>query len=99
MATASSPGVRCDLYGLLFLPDIVVVDVAKPSNGNIRRKEHEKLEKYQGLREELEKARKVKATVVPVVICAVTPKHEEWLQKIPGNTSDISVQNSGVEFN
>ncbi|KAK7877660.1 hypothetical protein WMY93_031672 [Mugilogobius chulae] len=46
----------------------VVVDVSIPSDGNIRRKEHEKLEKYQGLREELEKAWKVKATVVPVVI-------------------------------
>ncbi|XP_055359974.1 uncharacterized protein LOC129603341 [Betta splendens] len=64
----------------------VVVDVAIPSNGNIRKKEHEKLEKYQGLREELEKAWKVKATVVPVVIGAlgaVTPKLEEWLQQIP----------------
>ncbi|XP_055368940.1 uncharacterized protein LOC129604854 [Betta splendens] len=38
----------------------VVVDVAIPSNGNIRKKEHEKLEKYQGLREKLEKAWKVK---------------------------------------
>uniref|UniRef100_A0A087YQ23 Uncharacterized protein n=1 Tax=Poecilia formosa TaxID=48698 RepID=A0A087YQ23_POEFO len=55
----------------------VVVDVAIPSDYNIRKKEHEKLEKYQGLREELEKAWKVKTTVVPVVIralWAVTPK-------------------------
>ncbi|KAK7895269.1 hypothetical protein WMY93_020594 [Mugilogobius chulae] len=77
----------------------VVVDVAIPSDGNIRRKEHEKLEKYQGLREELEKAWKVKATVVPVVIGAlgaVTPKLDEWLQHIPGSTSDISVQKSAV---
>ncbi|XP_051914448.1 uncharacterized protein LOC127596235 [Hippocampus zosterae] len=34
----------------------VVVDVAVPSDGNIRKKEHEKLEKYQGLREVLERA-------------------------------------------
>ncbi|KAK7879105.1 hypothetical protein WMY93_034112 [Mugilogobius chulae] len=64
-----------------------------------RRKEHEKLEKYQGLREELEKAWKVKATVVPVVIGAlgaVTPKLDEWLQHIPGSTPDISVQKSAV---
>ena len=33
----------------------VVVDVAIPSGGNIRKKEHEKLEKYQGLKEELGK--------------------------------------------
>ncbi|KAK7886240.1 hypothetical protein WMY93_025861 [Mugilogobius chulae] len=77
----------------------VVVDVAIPSDGNIRRKEHEKLEKYQGLREELEKAWKVKATVVPVVIGALgamNPKLDEWLQHIPGSTSDISVQKSAV---
>lgn len=46
----------------------VVVDIAIPSDGNIRKKEHEKLEKYQGLKEELERAWKVKASVVPVVI-------------------------------
>lgn len=34
---------------------VVVIDVAIPRDGNIRKKEHEKLEKYQGLREELEK--------------------------------------------
>ncbi|KAJ0057310.1 hypothetical protein NL108_002264 [Boleophthalmus pectinirostris] len=77
----------------------VVVDIAIPSDGNIRKKEHEKLEKYQGLKEELERAWKVKASVVPVVISAlgaVTPKLEEWLQKIPGKTTDISVQKSAV---
>ncbi|XP_078808275.1 uncharacterized protein LOC144994388 [Oryzias latipes] len=71
----------------------VVVDVAVPSDGNIRKKEHEKLE------EELEKAWKVKVTVVPVVIGAlgaVTLKLEEWLQQIPGKTSDLSVQKSAV---
>lgn len=31
----------------------VVVDVAKPSNSIIRKKEHEKLEKYRELKEEL----------------------------------------------
>uniref|UniRef100_A0A8C7WQN1 Rho-related GTP-binding protein RhoG n=1 Tax=Oryzias sinensis TaxID=183150 RepID=A0A8C7WQN1_9TELE len=59
----------------------VVVDVAVPSNGNIRKKEHEKQEKYQGLIEELEKAWNVKVTVVPVVngaLWAVTPKLEEF---------------------
>ena len=78
---------------------IVVVDVAIPSDYNIRKKEHEKLEKYQGLREELEKTWKVKTTVVPVVIGAlgaVTPKLEQWLKQIPGTTSDISVQKCAV---
>ncbi|XP_051929435.1 uncharacterized protein LOC127605701 [Hippocampus zosterae] len=66
---------------------------------NIRKKEHEKLEKYQGLREELERAWKVKVTVVPVVVGAlgaVTPKLDEWLQQIPGTTLDISVQKCAV---
>ncbi|XP_051931065.1 uncharacterized protein LOC127607055 [Hippocampus zosterae] len=77
----------------------VVVDIAVPSDGNIRKKEHEKLEKYQGLREELERAWKVKVTVTPVVVGAlgaVTPKLDEWLQQIPGTTSDISVQKCAV---
>lgn len=42
-----------------------VTDIAIPTDSNIRKKEHEKLEKYQGLREELE------GTVVPIVINGV----------------------------
>ena len=33
---------------------VVVIDVVVPSDSNIRKKEYEKLEKYQGLKEELE---------------------------------------------
>ena len=44
-----------------------MVDVTIPSDGSIRKKEHEKLKKYQGLKEELEKMWSVKATVVPIV--------------------------------
>ncbi|TKS67246.1 Multidrug resistance protein 1 [Collichthys lucidus] len=33
---------------------VVVIDVAIPADANIRKKEHEKLEKYQGLKEQLE---------------------------------------------
>lgn len=54
-----------------------VIDVAIPTDSNIKKKEHEKLEKYQGLKEELEKMWKGRAPVVPVVIGAlgaVTPK-------------------------
>ena len=46
----------------------VVVDVAIPSNGNIRKKERKKLEKYQELKEELEKMWGEKTAVVPVLI-------------------------------
>lgn len=58
---------------------VVVVDVAVPSNSNIKKKKHEK----------------VKARSVPVVIGrlrAVTPKLGEWLPQITGMTSDCSVQ-------
>ena len=75
-----------------------MIDVAVPSNSNIK-KDYEKLEKYQGLKEELERMWKVKAKVVPVVIRAlgaVTPKLEEWLQQISGTTSDLSVQKSAM---
>ncbi|TWW59227.1 hypothetical protein D4764_06G0007570 [Takifugu flavidus] len=78
---------------------VVVIDVAIPSDSNIRKKEHEKLEKYQGLKEEIERMWGMKATVVPVVIGtlgAVAPKLSRWLQQIPGTTSEISVQKSAV---
>ncbi len=48
----------------------VVINVVIPSDSNIKKKEHEKLEKYQGLKEELEKMWGVKPTVVLVVIGA-----------------------------
>ena len=49
----------------------VVIDVAIPVDANIRKKEHEKIEKYQGLKEQLERMWKVKASVVPVVVGAL----------------------------
>ncbi|KAF7656848.1 hypothetical protein LDENG_00035480 [Lucifuga dentata] len=75
----------------------VVIDVAVPADSNIRKKEHEKIEKYQGLKEELERTWKVKFKVVPVVtgaLGAVTPKLGEWLQEILGTTSEVSEQKS-----
>lgn len=61
----------------------IVIDVAIPSNSNIRKKETEKLKKYQGLKVELEMMWKVNAQVVPVVIGTLcrTPK-------LPGPTRD-----------
>ena len=59
------------------------MDTAVPSDSNIEKKDYEKLEKYQGLKEELGRTWKVKAKVVPVVtgaLGAVTPKLEERLQ-------------------
>ena len=77
----------------------LVIDVAIRSDSNIKKKEHEKLAKHQGLREELEKMWKGKATAVPVVIRALwaaTPKLGQWLHLIPGTTCEISVQKSAV---
>ena len=45
----------------------IVIDVATPNSKNIRKKEHKKLEKYQGLKEDLQKMWKMKATAVPVI--------------------------------
>ncbi|KAF7670308.1 hypothetical protein LDENG_00271880, partial [Lucifuga dentata] len=77
----------------------VVIDVAVPADSNIWKKEHEKSEKYQGLKEELEWTWKVKSKVVPVIIVAlgaVTPKLGEWVQENPGTTFEVSVQKSAV---
>ncbi|KAF7642383.1 hypothetical protein LDENG_00258740, partial [Lucifuga dentata] len=49
----------------------VVTDVAVPVDSNIRKKEHKKIEKYQGLKEELKQTWKVKSKVIPVVIGAL----------------------------
>ena len=77
----------------------MLIDIAVPSDSNIKKKEFEKQVKYQGLKEELERMWKVKAKMVPVVVrarCAVTPKLEEWLQQISGTTTEVSVQKSAV---
>lgn len=69
-----------------------VKDEAIPSDCNIMKKK--KLENH-GLEEEKQKLWTGKASVVPVVIgavVAVMPKLEEWLQQIPGITSEIYVQ-------
>ena len=42
-----------------------MIDVVIPADVNIRKKEHKKIEKYQGLKEQLELMCKVKASVIP----------------------------------
>ena len=59
----------------------VEIDIAVPSDSNMKKKKYEKLVKYQGLKEVLKRMWKVMAKVVPVVIGAlgaVTPKLAEW---------------------
>lgn len=57
------------------------------ADSHIRKKQHEKTEKYQELKEQLTQVWKVNAKVVPVVTGAL----EEWLQQV-GATSEVSVQ-------
>ena len=44
-----------------------MIHTAIQSNNNIKKKEHMRLKKYQGLKEKLENILEVKVTVVPVV--------------------------------
>ena len=79
--------------------ELVVIDITVPSDSNIKKKESEKLKKYQGLKDKLERSWKVMAKVVPVVIGALraeTPKLKKWLQQIPETTTELSVQESAV---
>ena len=90
-------------------PDIVIVDkikktasiidIAVPMDGNIKKKEIEKVEKYQPLREELTRLWQVKTTVTPVVIGAlgsITPAHEKWLETIAGKHQSCELQKSAL---
>ena len=49
----------------------VVVDTIVPSDSNIKKKEHKKYGKYQGLKEELERIWGIKAGLVPMVVGAL----------------------------
>ena len=77
----------------------VVIDAPIPSDSNIKTKEHKRLQKYHGLKEEVEKMWELKAAVVPLVIRAlgaVPPILGEWFQQIPGTTSESFVQKSAI---
>lgn len=61
----------------------VEIDASVPSDSNIRKKVYEKLEKYRGLNDELEKMWKVEAKEVSMLVGllgTVTSKLGEWLQ-------------------
>ena len=97
--------IRTDKQVIANKPDIVVVDkntkyttmidIAVPSDLNINVKELETVDKYQPLREELERTWRTTAIVVPVVVGAlgaVTPKHTQSLAQIP-----VKVDASGLQ--
>jgi len=64
----------------------LLVDFACPADNNIKRKETEKVTKYQDLVLEIQRLWNVKAEVIPIVIGAlgaVTPELNDWLKKLP----------------
>ena len=66
---------------------LTIIDVAVPSDANIKDKETEKITKYQDLKIELQRMWNVKARVVPVVVGALgatSPGIEKHLDNIPG---------------
>ena len=71
----------------------IIIDIAVPSDYNIASKE--KVEKYQPLREEIERCWKVKTTVIPVVIGALgalTPAHQSWAAQLPAAPGSYQLQ-------
>lgn len=97
--------IQTDKQVLANQPDIVIIDkdkkqatiidIAIPNDYNIQDKEKEKVQKYQPLREELERIWKVKTKVVPVVVGslgALTSAHERWLGELPGKYNSTTLQ-------
>ncbi|KAM3624842.1 uncharacterized protein V6R79_002595 [Siganus canaliculatus] len=76
-------------------PDIAVVDKQEAilSDSNFRKKGQEKLEKFQGLKDELEKMWKEK---ICGALWAETPTLGQRLLQVPRITSEISLQKSTV---
>ena len=69
---------------------VTIIDVAIPSDNNIKEKEIEKITKYQDLKLEVQKLWKIKAKVVPVVIGGLGATSKEigkHLANIPGKHS------------
>lgn len=82
----------------IVVPDKVEkIDETVPNDSNITKKECEKLEKSQGLREPLERMLGVKATVASVVIGALEAgTHQGWRRGSRRSPSGMSVQESAV---
>ena len=73
----------------------ILADIAVPGDYNITSKEKKKVEKYQPLREEIEKCWKVKTTVIPIVIGAlgaITPAHQSWAAQLPAVPESYQLQ-------
>lgn len=76
-----------------------MTDIAVPADSNISKKEYEKVEKDQELREQLEQMFMVQSKVVSVVkgeLETVTPKLKDWLQNVSG-TAAVDAAMSLVE--
>lgn len=78
VAPGKSPG--CAEMPLIQSSTSVVIHAAAPSDSTIRKKEYEKLQKYQGLRKEHQQMWRVKTKMIGAV-GSLTPKLSEWLQQ------------------
>jgi hypothetical protein len=102
--------IQCDHFIVCRRPDIVVVDkserycflidIAIPGDDRVGKKEDEKIEKYEELRQEISKIWKMKKViVVPVVVGAlgvVSKKLDEWIEKLDVNIKIELIQKTAL---
>ena len=73
--------------------------IAIPRDENIQEKELKKIDKYQSLKIELKKLRKVRIMVIPVdvgALSAIADRLPGWLAQIPGTISEVELQKSAL---
>ena len=77
-----------------------IIDVAVPIDSRVNAKEQEKIEKYQELRLEVARLRKMKKVeVIPVVVGAlgtITNRTQLWLKKIGVEVREELMQKSAL---
>ena len=88
-------------------PDIIIkgkdeaflVDVSVPLDRNIRRKSVEKIQKYQGLKREVEQMWQVRAKIVPVIVGALgglTPSTADFVRELDAGASVSILQKEAL---
>ncbi|XP_065189680.1 uncharacterized protein LOC135820290 [Sycon ciliatum] len=88
-------------------PDIIIkgkdeaflVDVSVPLDRNIRRKSVEKIQKYQGLKREMEQMWQVRAKIVPVIVGALgglTPSTADFVRELDAGASVSILQKEAL---
>ena len=79
----------------------IIIDIAVPTDVRVKEKEKEKVEKYQDLKKEIKRLRKLgNVEIVPVVVGAlgsVSAEFERWMGKL-GITCNVGVMQKSVLF-